>query len=196
LRVWPIHANFDADLRLPLMLKPARRLGFFPGSTIGNFEPAEAVAFLRRARELLGANSGFIVGADLKKDAGTLIRAYDDSAGVTAAFNMNLLARINRELGADFDLDGFAHLAVYNEQAGRIEMHLRSKRAQTVSLPCGERFRFQHGETIHTENSHKYSVAEFQAMAREAGWLAQAVWTGPNRLFSVHYLVPSPGAII
>jgi L-histidine N-alpha-methyltransferase len=189
LRVQPIHADFNADLTLPASLQAVKRLGFFPGSTIGNFTQAEAVAFLRRARQLLGANSAFIVGADLKKDVATLIRAYDDSTGVTAAFNLNLLRRINREAGANFDLDGFAHLAIYNEEAGRIEMHLRSKRAQTVTI-AGERIHFHAGETIHTENSHKYSVEEFQAMAHGAGWRPQAVWTGTNGLFSVHYLTP------
>jgi dimethylhistidine N-methyltransferase len=190
LRVWPVHGDFNTDVKLPDMLRRARRLGFFPGSTIGNFEPAEAVGFLRRTRALLGADAGLIVGADLKKDAGTMIRAYDDSAGVTAAFNLNLLHRINRELGADFDLGGFAHLALYNEEAGRIEMHLCSTRAQTVTV-AGERFRFREGETIHTENSHKYGVEEFQALARSAGWEPKGVWTGPQRLFSIHYLVPN-----
>jgi dimethylhistidine N-methyltransferase len=187
LRVWPVHADFNAAVKLPGSLRAGKRLGFFPGSTIGNFEPAEAIVFLKRARALLGPNSGFIVGADLKKDTATLLRAYDDSEGITAAFNLNLLARINRELGADFDLGGFAHLAVYNEDAGRIEMHLRSTRPHTVTL-LGERFRFGEGETIHTENSHKYTVEEFGALARAAGWEPQAVWTGAERLFSVHYL--------
>jgi dimethylhistidine N-methyltransferase len=190
LRVWPVHGDFNAALTLPSALRTARRLGFFPGSTIGNFEPDEAAAFLARARGLLGAHSGFIVGVDLKKDAVTLIRAYDDSAGVTAAFNLNLLTRINRELGADFDFGSFAHLAIYNEAAGRIEMHLRSLRAQTVTV-AGERFQFSKGETIHTENSHKYTVGEFQALARKAGWEPRAVWTGKSALFSVHYLVPA-----
>lgn len=222
LRVWPIHGDFNAYLKLPasiyafkhhagsprigsgarshlqvplseahpnLELQPVKRLGFFPGSTIGNFTEGEAIAFLRRARRLLGANSAFIVGVDLKKDAATLIRAYDDSVGVTAEFNLNLLRRINRELGADFDLTSFAHLAVYNEAAGRVEMHLRSTRPQTVSI-AGHRFRFQAGETIHTENSHKYAVEEFQAMACQAGWTPRAVWTGPDRLFSLHWLEP------
>jgi L-histidine Nalpha-methyltransferase len=190
LRVWPVHADFNADVSLPATLRPARRLGFFPGSTIGNFERGDAIVFLRRARALLGANSGFVVGVDLKKDVATLTRAYDDSAGVTAAFNLNLLTRINRELGADFDLGSFAHLAVYNVAAGRIEMHLRSTRPQTVSL-AGERFRFKAGETIHTENSHKYTAAEFEALARSAGWEPAQVWTGADGLFSVHYLVPA-----
>ncbi len=189
LRVWPVNADFSADMKLPATLRPARRLGFFPGSTIGNFERDEAIGFLKHARAMLGANSAFIVGADLKKDVGTLIRAYDDSAGVTAAFNLNLLHRINRELGADFDVGGFAHLAVYNEEAGRIEMHLRSTRPQAVTV-AGERFRFQDGETIHTENSHKYTVEEFQSLARSAGWEPLAVWTGPERLFSIHYRPP------
>jgi dimethylhistidine N-methyltransferase len=190
LRVTPIHGDFNGDLKLPAYLRAGKRLGFFPGSTIGNFEPEEATAFLRRARMLLGANSAFIVGTDLKKDIATLIRAYDDSAGVTAAFNLNLLTRINRELAGDFDINGFAHLAVYNEEAGRVEMHLRSLRAQTVSV-AGKRFPFRQGETIRTENSHKYTVEEFQALARSAGWEPQAVWTGEAALFSVHYLVPA-----
>ena len=189
LRVWPIHGDFNADLKLPATLQPVKRLGFFPGSTIGNFTQGEATAFLGRARRFLGANSALIVGADLKKDAATLIRAYDDSAGVTAQFNLNLLRRINRELGADFDLASFRHLAIYNEEAGRIEMHLRSTRSQTVTI-AGQRIRFQTGETIHTENSHKYAVEAFQAMARRAGWKPRTVWTGPDRLFSVHYLEP------
>lgn len=190
LRVAPIHGNFNADLKLPASLRPGKRLGFFPGSTIGNFEADEAAVFLRRARALLGSNSAFIVGVDLKKDIATLIRAYDDSSGVTAAFNLNLLARINRELGADFDGAHFAHLAIYNEEAGRIEMHLRSRRHQDVTV-AGKRFRFRQGETIHTENSHKYSLEEFQALARSAGWEPKQVWTGSERLFSVHYLVPA-----
>jgi dimethylhistidine N-methyltransferase len=190
LRVLPVHGDFNAELKIPASLRAAKRLGFFPGSTIGNFEAGEAAAFLHRARALLGANSAFIVGADLKKDVATLIRAYDDSAGVTAAFNLNLLARINRELGGDFDLDGFEHLALYNEEAGRIEMHLRALRPQVVTV-AGRRFSFAQGETIHTENSHKYSIAEFQSLARSAGWEPKAVWTGDAALFSVHYLAPA-----
>ncbi len=192
LHVAPIHADFSAELKLPATLRPGKRIGFFPGSTIGNFERAEAVAFLRRARTLLGHNSAFIVGADLKKDTQTLIRAYDDARGVTAAFSTNILARINRELGGDFDLSRFAHLATYNEEAGRIEIYLRSTSAQTVTI-LGERFHFQESETIHTENSHKYMVEEFQTLARDGGWEPAAVWTGQEALFSVHYLVPAGG---
>ena len=169
-------------------MEDAPRLGFFPGSTIGNFEAGEAVAFLRRARMLLGANAGFLVGADLQKDEATLVRAYDDGAGVTAAFNLNLLTRINRELGADFDLAAFRHEAVYNAGAGRIEMHLRALRPQVVTIAC-ERVHFRAGETIHTENSHKYTVEAFRALAQSAGWETQAVWTGEG-LFSLHFLVP------
>jgi len=192
LRVWPLHGDFNGalNINLPSALSGAKRLGFFPGSTIGNFTQGEAVTFLRRARTLLGKNSAFIVGADLEKDRNVLLRAYDDSAGVTAAFNLNLLRRINRDLDADFDIAGFAHLALYNEDAGCIEMHLQSLHPQTVNV-AGARFHFQAGETIHTENSHKYTVAGFQAMAQAAGWDVRQVWTGPERLFSVHYLVPS-----
>jgi dimethylhistidine N-methyltransferase len=190
LRVVPVHGDFNAEPKLPANLRQAQRLGFFPGSTIGNFEPSEATQFMKRARTLLGRNGGFIVGTDLRKDVATLIRAYDDPAGVTAAFNLNLLSRINRELGADFDVQGFAHLVIYNEEAGRIEMHLRSLGRQTVVI-AGERFHFRRGETIHTENSHKYSVEEFQALARGAGWEPKIVWAGADRLFGVHYLEPA-----
>jgi dimethylhistidine N-methyltransferase len=190
LRVVPVHGDFNAELKLPASLRSARRLGFFPGSTIGNFEHGEATVFLKRARTLLGRNGGFIVGTDLRKDVATLIRAYDDTAGVTAAFNLNLLLRINRELGANFDVQGFAHLVLYNEEAGRIEMHLRSLGRQTVVI-AGERFHFRRGETIHTENSQKYSVEEFRALARGAGWEPKTVWAGADRLFGVHYLEPA-----
>lgn len=187
LPVWPVHGDFHATMTLPGPLAGVRKLGFFPGSTIGNFTSLEAVAFLRRARVLLGADAAFLVGADLQKDRAMLLRAYDDSAGVTAAFNLNLLARINRELGANFDLGTFAHVAHYDEEDSRIEMHLRSLRPQKVTV-AGESFGFAEGETILTEHSHKYTVQGFQAMADVAGWRPVKVWTGPEKLFSVHYL--------
>lgn len=189
LRVMPVHGDFNAPLSLPTLVQHKRKLGFFPGSTIGNLTHGEAEHFLRRCRSLLGANSAFIVGVDLKKDRETLIRAYNDREGFTAAFNLNLLGRINRELEGNFDLGRFAHLAIYNEEHGRVEMHIRSLTAQTVEV-LGEPFSFADGECIHTENSHKYSVAEFQALARRAGWEAEHVWTGDEALFSVHYLTP------
>jgi dimethylhistidine N-methyltransferase len=165
----------------------ATHLGFFPGSTIGNFEPGEAVTFLRRARLTLRHGALMLLGADLVKDSAVLEAAYDDAAGVTAAFNRNLLARLNREAGADFDLDGFRHRAVWNEAAERVEMHLVAQRAQSVRLG-GRVFRFAAGETIHTENSHKYREASLRKIAGEAGWQARAMWTDPARLFSVWLL--------
>jgi uncharacterized SAM-dependent methyltransferase len=168
----------------------ATTLGFFPGSTIGNLTRTEAVRFLRDSLALLGRRSAFLVGVDLKKDVDVLLRAYNDSDGVTAAFNLNLLIRINRELGGTFDLDSFEHEAIYNEAAGRIEMHIRSLKAQSVQV-LSERFDFAEGETIHTENSHKYSAEEFQDLSRASGWEPLKSWTGGDGLFSLHYLVPA-----
>ena len=185
----PVHGNFNGPLHLPIAARPQRKLGFFPGSTIGNLTHAEARDFLRTCRSLLGANGAFVVGVDLKKDTRILLPAYNDRLGVTAAFNLNLLERINRELQGTFDLAGFAHQAIYNEECGRIEMHIRSLAGARVEV-LGDAFHFAEGETIHTENSHKYTVAEFQALARSAGWASRKVWTGTQGLFSLHYLVP------
>jgi len=162
------------------------RVGFFPGSTIGNFTPDEAAAFLDQAREwLLGG--GLVIGVDLRKDVDTLHAAYNDTAGVTAAFNKNLLARCNRELDSAFDLNAFRHEAVYVSDQGRVEMHLVSTRDQLVSV--GEHtFAFSDGETIHTENSYKYTVEGFRDMARRTGFRLIRTWTDPEDLFSVHYL--------
>lgn len=190
LRVLPVHGDFSANLRLPKAARTPRKLGFFPGSTIGNLARAEARLFLAGCRALLGANGAFLVGVDLKKDTGILLPAYNDAQGITAAFNLNLLARINRELGGSFDPDGFAHEAIYNDAEGRIEMHLRSLGKCRVRV-LGESFDFAEGETIHTENSHKYSVEEFQALARSAGWRPVRAWTGTEGLFSLHFLVPA-----
>ena len=189
LPVMPVHGDFTGCLQLPKTARPMKKLGFFPGSTIGNFTHEEAQEFLRRCRALLGAKSAFVVGVDLKKDTGILLPAYNDRLGVTAAFNLNLLARINRELGGAFEPDGFAHEAIYNDEQGRIEMHIRSLSNQSIEV-LGEIFDFMDGETIHTENSHKYTVEEFQELARGAGWQPRQVWTGEAGLFSVHYLVP------
>ena len=164
-----------------------KRVGFFPGSTIGNFTPEEAAEFLGNAARLLRSGGGLMIGVDLKKDRGTLERAYDDAKGVSAAFNLNLLFRINRELGGTFDLAQFAHRAFYNPEAGRMEMHLMSRRPQIVRVR-GQAFRFATGETIHTENSYKYSVAEFQALSGRNGFVPERVWTDARNLFSVHYL--------
>lgn len=163
------------------------RVGFFPGSTIGNLTTDGAVEFLENARGILGAGGGFIVGADLKKDVAVLEAAYNDAAGVTAEFNLNLLARINRELGGDFDLKAFSHRAHYNADKDRIEMHLVSQRNQTAGID-GSSFDFAEGETIHTENSHKYTVRKFQEIAERAGFTARHAWTDKDDLFSIHYL--------
>jgi dimethylhistidine N-methyltransferase len=188
LDVLPVCADYTAHFELPHPRRPAARCGvYFPGSTIGNFTPAQAQRFLAHMARVAGAGGALLIGVDLKKDRATLERAYDDAAGVTAAFNRNLLLRINRELAGDFELDRFVHRAHYDERAGRIEMHLVSERAQTVSV-AGRRFSFAAGETIHTENSYKYDVVQFAALASSAGLWVREVWTDPERLFSVQYL--------
>lgn len=188
LDVRPLVADFSEMKSLPRNLSGRRAVGFFPGSTIGNLAPAEAEHLLAGFKRVLGEDGRLIIGVDLKKDEQTLTRAYDDDAGVTAAFNLNLLSRINRELAGTFDLLSFKHRAVYNSEAGRIEMHLVSARAQDVRV-CGRVFHFREGESIHTENSHKYSVAEFRDLAVRAGWEAKRVWTDEDNRFSVHELV-------
>ena len=174
------------DVPPPSAKADARRVGFFPGSTIGNFTPAEAVEFLRTAAKLLEGGD-LIIGVDLKKDIARLESAYNDSEGVTAAFNLNLLARINRELSGDFIIDAFEHRAHYDPVAGRIEMHLISRRDQFVTVG-GRRFDFAAGETIHTENSYKYAMEEFREVAANAGFKALGGWTDDENLFSIHYL--------
>ena len=188
LRIIAVCADYSRPLALPEIDNlGARRIVFFPGSTIGNFTVPEAQQFLIHARRLAHAGGAMLVGVDLKKDYGVLHAAYNDAQGVTAAFNVNLLARINRELGADFNLAAFRHHAFYNAGAGRIEMHLASLEDQRVTLG-GREFSFRAGETMHTENSYKYSIAEFQALARAAGFEADACWTDAQQLFGVHYL--------
>ena len=187
LAVLPVAADFTKPFELPDAVRIMPRVGFFPGSTIGNFEPHEAAAFLRHAGRILGRGATFIVGADLIKDTQVLQKAYCDTQGVTAKFNLNLLARINRELGAKFNLDCFEHHAFFNSERSRIEMHLASLKRQRIKV-CGECIEFRAGETIHTENSYKYSVASFGALARGAGWTPTAVWTDPDNYFSVHTL--------
>lgn len=186
LSVLPIHADFTCPIELP-RLGPGRRVGFFPGSTIGNFTPEEAIEFLRNAGRSLGPGSGMVIGVDLKKDPAILHDAYNDRAGVTAAFNLNLLARINRELGGTFDLGRFRHRAVYARDKGRIEMHLESKVDHTVTVD-GRSFDLAAGETIHTENSYKYTREGFAALAATGGWDSAACWIDPAGLFSVHFL--------
>ncbi|BBU63403.1 dimethylhistidine N-methyltransferase [Methylosinus sp. C49] len=187
LRVCPIVADFSRPAPLPADLADRRRIGFFPGSTIGNFAPDEARALLMAMRVLLGPGGRLIVGVDLKKDPSRLIAAYNDAHGVTAAFNLNLLARINRELGGGFDLSGFCHQAIYDARAGRIEMRLVSRRRQTAKIG-GHDFAFSRGEAIHTEDCYKYGVDEFRVTASDAGWAPGRVWMDAEALFSVHEL--------
>ncbi len=185
LAIHPVVADFTTLTKLPAEIASLPRVGFFPGSTIGNFEPHEAAVFLRHAGRMLGAGSVFVVGVDLAKAADILYRAYNDAEGVTAKFNLNLLARINRELGADIDLAAFEHHAFYNAERNRIEMHLASTRRQKVRV-CGTTIDFRAGETIHSENSYKYTVESIQALAHGSGWSPLKVWT--DGLFSVHAL--------
>lgn len=181
----PIVGNFLSDLEIPIeLLSAQRRLGFFPGSTIGNLSDAEITAFLTRARQQLGVDGMLVIGADLRKSPDILIPAYDDAAGVTAAFNKNLLVRINRELAGDFDLERFQHKAIWNDADSRIEMHLVSGIAQSVTL-LGRRFDFAQGESIHTENSRKFTVPGLQSLAKDCGWQSLRVWEDPQKLFSV-----------
>lgn len=188
LQVAAVCADYLRPLDLPADLPPsARRVIYFPGSTIGNLTPAEAGFFLARARVLAGEGGAMLVGVDLKKDPQRLHAAYNDAQGVTAEFNLNLLRRINRELAADFELDRFRHVAFYDAVAGRIEMHLESTCAQTVTV-SGRSFGFAAGERLHTENSCKYSVDEFRRLAQSAGFRAAEVWVDPERLFSLHLL--------
>ncbi|MBS0428980.1 MAG: L-histidine N(alpha)-methyltransferase [Proteobacteria bacterium] len=187
LAVQPIVADYTRPFALPPKLEGAgRRVGFFPGSTLGNFDPDEALAFLQQAARLL-RGGGLLLGVDLVKRPALLHAAYNDAQGVTAAFNLNLLARANAELGTDFDLDGFDHAAFYNAPLRRIEMHLVSRRAQTVTLH-GQRHTIEEGEAIHTENSHKFTIEGLRALAVRAGFGIGPVWTDPDRLFSVHWL--------
>ena len=189
LEVVAVCADYMSPFRLPKAAQAAaKRVGFFPGSTIGNLRPEEARAFLVHAARLLGRPGGeLIVGVDLKKDPALLHAAYNDRAGVTAAFSLNLLARMNRELEADFELSRFAHDAFYNAARGRIEIYLRSLAEQTVTV-AGRRIAFAAGERIHTEYSYKYGLEEFRSLAAEAGFQPVETWSDPDRLFSLHYL--------
>ncbi|MHB1140686.1 MAG: L-histidine N(alpha)-methyltransferase [Sulfuricaulis sp.] len=180
-------ADFMQDFELPAAAGEGKKLAFFPGSTIGNFEPHEAASFLQRVRRLIQPDGALLIGVDLKKDPAILNAAYNDSAGLTAQFNLNLLARLRDELGAEVDPRGFRHRAFYNAGRGRVEMHLVSRRAQDIRLG-GQRFHFAPGDGIHTENSYKYSVDEFHALARGAGLRPRQAWLDDARLFSVHYL--------
>ena len=189
LEILPVSADYLQSVVLPLPLrKPARNIVYFPGSTIGNFEPDEALQFLRRIANVCRGGGGLLIGVDLKKDRQVLEAAYNDSAGVTAEFNLNLLQRINRELGGDFDLDQWRHRAIYNSHAGRIEMHLISETDQSVHLN-EHTFDFRRSENIITEFSYKYAPDEFARLAAKAGFKFSRMWTDDARLFGVFYFV-------
>jgi dimethylhistidine N-methyltransferase len=190
LDVYPVAADFTAAFALPAAVAAMPKVGFFPGSTLGNFEPHEACGFLRRTRDILGQGAEMVIGVDLEKDERVLYEAYNDKAGVTARFNLNVLHRINRELGGNFDLSAFTHRAIYNRDRHRIEMHLISHKAQTVRA-LGRSFSFRAGESIHTESSYKYSLERFTALARGSGWTPLESWTDAAGMFSVHALVAS-----
>jgi L-histidine Nalpha-methyltransferase len=182
LSVVPIVADFMQPLRLPPL--GSSRMGFFPGSTIGNLDPAAAIKFLAATRICLGDDAWFLLGADLRKSPSLLLPAYNDAAGVTAAFNLNLLTRLNREAGADFDLHSFRHEAVWNDHESRIEMHLISTRDQVVRLD-GTIIEFKEAESIHTENSYKHTPAKLMEIARSSGWETRQMWQDQAGLFGV-----------
>jgi len=179
-----VQADITRPVRLPSDLPLDGRLLFYPGSSIGNFDPADALAMLRRMHGLLGPRGGLLIGIDLPKPLHWLEPAYDDAQGVTARFNLNVLRHVNRLIGSDFDEDDWAHLAFFNEDHSRIEMHLRARRALTVSWPGGTR-RFAAGQTIHTENSYKYALPRFQSMLTRAGFTPGEVWTDRQQWFAM-----------
>jgi dimethylhistidine N-methyltransferase len=181
-------ADYSGPFELPVDDHDHPRAAFFPGSSVGNFDPVDAQRFLTRVGSLLGPGGRLLIGVDLRKDPSVLHAAYNDSQGVTAEFNLNLLRRINAELGADFDVDAFRHRAHFNDDRSRIEMHLISSRDQRASVD-GQTFHFAEGESIHTESSYKYSIESFQALARASGFAPERFWTDEQALFSVHSLV-------
>jgi dimethylhistidine N-methyltransferase len=187
LPLYPLHADFSQDIDLPDEIGDAPKLGFFPGSTIGNLELDAAVEFLARVGSLLGEGSSLLIGADLQKSLDILIPAYNDAKGVTARFTLNLFHRINRELAGNLDVDRFAHKVIYNDEIGRIEIYVESLSDQEAEI-LGRRFSFAKGERIHVENSHKYTIPQFQNLARDSGWGSEQVWTDADELFSLHYL--------
>ncbi len=188
LEVSPICADYTSDFELPRINKEySHKLAYFPGSTIGNFYPEEAITFMQNIAHQVGTGGGLLIGVDLQKDPGVLYRAYNDSQGVTAAFNLNMLTHINREFGADFDEEMFIHEAFYNEVAGRIEMHLVSLSDQKIHI-SGRNFYFRENETILTEVSYKYTLECLEQLANYAGFEVQKVWTDPRNYFSVQYL--------
>jgi len=190
LRVAPVHADYTARFALPPLPDDARRVAFFPGSTIGNLHPAEATAFLHRIRATVGPRGALVLGVDRRKDPAILHAAYNDASGVTAAFNLNLLTRLNRELNATFDLSTFRHFAVFNDDDSRIEMHLESMIAQRVYV-AGTPVDFERGETILTECSYKYDLPFLEAVTRPAGFRIEELWTDSRDWFWVGFLVPT-----
>ncbi|MBL8424912.1 MAG: L-histidine N(alpha)-methyltransferase [Candidatus Accumulibacter phosphatis] len=184
LDVRPVVADLLGELALPDDIPPGRRLVFYPGSSIGNFDPPAALALLRRMRALLAADGALLIGVDLVKDAAVLEAAYDDAAGVTAAFNLNVLTHLNRLLGADFDLAQWRHRALFNRERSRIEMHLEAYADTLVTWPGGGRH-FRRGERIHTENSYKYHIADFAGLLERAGFASRSCWTDPGHAFAV-----------
>lgn len=188
LNVIPVCADFTGELELPLTVDSysGKKIIFFPGSTIGNLLPDEAIGILKKFGKLVSSGGGLLIGVDLKKDSKIFELAYDDPQGVTATFNLNLLDRLNRELGASFNLSHFTHQAFYNEELGRVEMHIKSRIDQLVKVNQTV-FRFRKGETIHTENSYKYSVEEFCELASKAKFEIKKYWKDNNNLFCVYY---------
>lgn len=187
LEVHAVCTDITDEVSLPFIPEQADAVMFYPGSSIGNFDPDDARVFLACLANITGEGGGLLIGVDLKKAPGILDAAYNDANGVTAAFNLNLLRRINRELAGNFDIDTFAHHAFYNSDRGRVEMHLVSEREQTVRVD-GHTFEFSAGDSIHTENSYKYTIDEFQALAQQAGFTPCRVWSDREGLFSLHYL--------
>ena len=184
----PVAADFTKPIPIPGFSHPPKKhVAFFPGSTIGNFEPDLAIQFLEGVTKTIGLDGLLLIGFDLKKDIETLLAAYDDQRGITSSFNKNLLSRINDELGGNFNLDTFEHVARYNENKGRIEMHLKSTTEQTVSINK-ELFEFLEGETIHTENCYKFTKESFTAMSSKAGLYPVKTWTDDQNLFAVMLL--------
>ncbi len=188
LNVHAICADFTGKLELPYHVNSTNKVAFFPGSTIGNFAPEQAVSVLKEMNAMVGGNGGLLIGVDLQKESSILNAAYNDESGFTEKFNKNLLVRINRELCANFELDQFQHYAFYNEQQFRIEMHLISLRDQQVTID-DKIFHFKKDQFILTEYSHKYSIDSFQALAEQAGFKRKKSWVDKNQLFSLHYLV-------
>ncbi len=187
-----ISADFSAGFELPENLPEGRRVAFYPGSSIGNYEPAAARDFLQSVRSVVGGDGGLLIGVDLRKPTWQLHAAYNDSQGITAAFNRNILKHVNHLTGSAIPVETFDHLAFYDPQRGRIEMHLRSRHAQTINID-GTRIDFAEGETIHTENSYKYTIPQFCELVETAGFEHQQTWCDADKLFSVHYFAAAPG---